>query len=472
MVPKLHAKGSSFRGIGLYVLYDKWRAETDERVEWFETRNLATEDGHLAWRLMAATAMDADRLKQRAGVSNAGRKSKDAVLHLTLSWHPEEAEGLDRHEMVRAAEGAIKALRAEDRQVLIVAHNDEEQPHVHVVINRVCPREGRMLSSSKEKLHLSRWAQRYEEERGTIYCEERVLNNAARDRGEYTRGGKDVPRHLYEQRAANDRGPRKGRADTDRDQPNSGDPSSRGRDEDRRVGKEARAARRRQSEAWLKLAADDRVRRAGLREHVKRDTAAKRQAVIDQFRGRWRELHQRQRDELAVFREDEASVLGRVNNRLRSLDLKGVIRGERRGRTLGAAFNTQVSAGARRLQLEADHARQRRRLEREQNGEVRRAIRRVREEAAKALTQLRGRFQAERAELVLRASMEQAKVRAAWRQRKRARAVAVEDRRRRDGATLSVSQDQASASQAALHKRLRRRIAKRQQRRPDRGRGR
>ena len=351
MVPKLHAKGSSFRGIGLYVLHDKGRAETDERVAWAETRNLATKDGHMAWRVMAATAMDADRLKQRAGVSNAGRKSKDAVLHLTLSWHPDEAEGLDRTEMVRAAEAAVKALKAEDRQVLIVAHNDEEQPHVHVVINRVCPREGRMLSSSKEKLNLSRWAQKYEEERGTVYCEERVLNNAARNRGEYTRGEKDVPRHLYEQRAANDAGsrprnPRQDRSDREQDRGANSDPVfQRERDKDRRVGKEARAARQRQSEAWAKLAADDRVRRAGLRERVTRDITAKRQAVLDQFREQWRELHQAHRDELAAFKKDEASLLGRLKSRLKSLDLKGVVRGERKDRSVGEAFNTQVSVG-------------------------------------------------------------------------------------------------------------------------------
>ena len=463
MVPKLHAKGSSFRGIGLYVLHDKGRAETDERVAWAETRNLATEDGHLAWRLMAATAMDADRLKARAGVSNAGRKSKDAVLHLTLSWHPEEAKGLDRAEMVRAAEAAVKALKAEGRQVLIVAHNDEEQPHVHVVINRVCPLEGRMLSSSKEKLNLSRWAQKYEEERGTVYCEERVLNNAARDRGEYTRGEKDVPRHLHEQRAANDVG-RQDRGAKGAERKQLDPVFQRERDKDRRVGKEARAARRRQSEAWAKLAADDRVRRAGLRERVKRDIAAKRQAVLDQFRGRWRELHQSHRDELAAFKKDEASLLGRVKNRLKSLDLKGVVRGERKGRAVGAAFNTQVSAGARLVQLKKDHARQKHQLEREQNGSMRQTVGQVREDARRDHAKLRGRFETNRSELVLKTSMQQAKLRATWRQRKQDRVAALPDPQRERPAGPGKKPEELSPAQ----KRLRSRAAKLKRQHTDR----
>ncbi|MEZ6069480.1 MAG: relaxase/mobilization nuclease domain-containing protein [Pirellulales bacterium] len=156
MIPKIHAKGHSFRGVAQYVLHDKDRADTDDRVAWFETRNLATDDANVAWRVMAATAMNQDLLKEAAGIKKTGRKSSAHVLHYTLSWHADEAEGLTRDEMLRAVEGSLEALGrsptddregqlASEHQALIVCHNDEPQPHVHVIVNRVHPEHGVML---------------------------------------------------------------------------------------------------------------------------------------------------------------------------------------------------------------------------------------------------------------------------------------------------------------------------------------
>src|SRR3569833_1482605 len=105
MVPKLHAKGKSFKGAAAYLLHDKDRAQSANRVAWTEVRNLATDDPDVAWKVMAAIAMDQDRLKQQAGVKKTGRKSSDSVLHYTLSWHPEEQGKIDRAEMMRAAHG-------------------------------------------------------------------------------------------------------------------------------------------------------------------------------------------------------------------------------------------------------------------------------------------------------------------------------------------------------------------------------
>ena len=96
MVPKIVAKGRSFKGAAAYLLHDKGRAESAERVEWIETRNLATQDPELAWRIMAATALDQDRLKEAAGVRRTGRKSDQVALHMVLSWHPDERDGLSR----------------------------------------------------------------------------------------------------------------------------------------------------------------------------------------------------------------------------------------------------------------------------------------------------------------------------------------------------------------------------------------
>ena len=48
--------------------------ESAERVEWTETRNLATSEGERAGRIMAATAEASPELKRLAGVAATGRK--------------------------------------------------------------------------------------------------------------------------------------------------------------------------------------------------------------------------------------------------------------------------------------------------------------------------------------------------------------------------------------------------------------
>lgn len=203
MIPRLHPKGASFRGLGAYVLHDKDHAPTSERVGFTATRNMATNDPHVAIRVMAAVAMDQDRLKAEAGVKNTGRKSVKSVLHATLSWAKHETTS--REEKEQAADSFLIAMGAQEHQAIYAEHTDEEHEHLHLIINRVHPESGKMLSSSKERLRASSWAEQYERERGEILCEQRAINNAARARGEFTRGKAAKTRAEFERDgAAND----------------------------------------------------------------------------------------------------------------------------------------------------------------------------------------------------------------------------------------------------------------------------
>ena len=82
--------------------------ESAERVEWTETRNLATSEGERAARIMAATAEASPELKRLAGVAATGRKLEKPVCHYSLSWAKDEKP--DRQEMSRAAAESLKAL--------------------------------------------------------------------------------------------------------------------------------------------------------------------------------------------------------------------------------------------------------------------------------------------------------------------------------------------------------------------------
>ncbi len=325
MIPKLHKKGTSFRGAALYLLHDK-EASTSERVASTETRNLATKNPEAAWRVMAATALDQARLKSEAGIKTTGRKSKDSVLHLTLSWHPDEAEELTRDEMNAAADGALKALKAEGHQALYVIHDDEPQPHIHIVVNRISPTDGRMLSSSKEKLALSKWAQAYEKERGTIYCEDRVLNNAARARGQYVRGQKDVPRHIFELQASNDNEPWVVKLRQEQQA------------KDLKVRHKQLAQRSRHAEGWQTLHSEHESGKAELDKKHRRETTIATQSVGEPFIQRHGTLELELYEERVAFAKREQTLLGKGLNLLNSIDWTGLMRKDRRGTAIKEGF--------------------------------------------------------------------------------------------------------------------------------------
>ena len=185
MVVKMSSPGRSFGGVADYCLHDRWvprepHLESAERVEWTETRNLATEHGERAARIMAATAEASPELKRLSGGAATGRKLEKPVCHYSLNWAKDEKP--DRQEMRRAAAESLKALGMERRQALIVSHRDG-QPHVHVIANRVDPESGKAAGLSRSKLKLSKWAEGYEREQGKIRCPQRERNNARRGQG-------------------------------------------------------------------------------------------------------------------------------------------------------------------------------------------------------------------------------------------------------------------------------------------------
>lgn len=172
MVPNLSRPGFSFKGAFDYHRHDKGTLDTAERVEWSATRRLMTDDLDRAEKVMIATAYDADRLKQEAGVKATGRKSNKHVQTFSLAWSPDEH--VDREEMERAADAALKQLGLDDHQAIIVAHNDTRHQHVHVIVNRVNPNDGRLATLSNGKRKLDRWAHDYEKSRDRIVTPNRA----------------------------------------------------------------------------------------------------------------------------------------------------------------------------------------------------------------------------------------------------------------------------------------------------------
>lgn len=192
-------RGRSFKGLAQYCLHDV-DAQTDERVSFVATRNVATDDPQIAWRIMAARHYLQDDLKAKAGVGRGGAKDGKPVGHLLISWKREEAqaEQLTPHGMLNAANGALRAIGAAQHQALIIGHTDTEHPHCHIIVNLIGD-DGRLKKNWKEKEKLSKFALKREREiHGEAIVKTREKNWLDREAGETPTPVKKKPRHLYE----------------------------------------------------------------------------------------------------------------------------------------------------------------------------------------------------------------------------------------------------------------------------------
>ncbi|WP_298987402.1 relaxase/mobilization nuclease domain-containing protein [uncultured Roseibium sp.] len=404
MVPKLHAKGSSFKGAAQYLLHDKGRAESGERVAWTETRNLAIDDPDTAWRIMAATAMDQGRLKEQAGVRNTGRKSDKHVLHFTLSWHPDQEPS--RKEMSQAADEAIAALGGSDRQAMIIAHDDEKHAHVHIMLNRVSPLDGRHLSSSKEKLKLSQWAQDYEERTG-IYCENRIVNNAMRDGGEYVRGEKDQARHIHEaqkEAAANDNDRTQAVAEAQRRK-------------DAALALRGRNLTRLQAAAWSKLLETHKERKAALARDLQSKVNKAKAEVREEYRPQWVKMFRDQDSERETFDELERSFFGRAGNIVKTVRLNADLIRDQKSKIISRSFRILTNASARQEYFAKAQERARATLQRQQAMKAQEAAKALKDAQAVKYEQNRAVYAKQREDLSQTQQAERARLQEAWKER-------------------------------------------------------
>jgi hypothetical protein len=124
--------GSDFGGLAQYLATGR-EGDSPERVEWVEARNLPTTDHRLVPAIMTATAALSHRVEK-------------PVYHLSISW-PED-DGIDPTAMMSIADRTLEDLGLADHQAVIVAHNDTEHPHLHMMVNRVHPETGKAWSNS------------------------------------------------------------------------------------------------------------------------------------------------------------------------------------------------------------------------------------------------------------------------------------------------------------------------------------
>ncbi len=171
MIVKLFSAGKSFTGLGTYLTHDAG-ADTAERVAWTHTLNCANDHVPSAIHEMYGTYLDAELLKEEAGVRKGGRPLENPVKHFSLNWHPDETP--DRAQIIAAAEDYLAHMSWQEHQAVLANHTDKAHAHVHVMLNAVHPETGAKLDDGLERRRSSAWAAEYEREHGRIYCEQRL----------------------------------------------------------------------------------------------------------------------------------------------------------------------------------------------------------------------------------------------------------------------------------------------------------
>ncbi|MDA5250279.1 relaxase/mobilization nuclease domain-containing protein [Agrobacterium sp. MAFF210268] len=356
---------------------------------------MATDDMHTALRVMVATAKQADELKARAGVKNTGKKSTKVVQTYSLSWHPDEAATLTRDEMVRAADASLKVLGAENRQAVIVCHTDQEHPHVHVILNRVDPEDGRMLTTNNNFYKLSDWANQYERERGRVLTPRREEKRQQREQN----ADKAKRREYTEQKRA-----------AAKEQAH--DPKTRAALL-RELGASQKVQHRDQ---WRDLA----TREKADRNEIYRLSGVAIAATIEQHKAEckpiWAEHYRGKRAAERRFNQREKSMSGVVVNAFVAARHQQAS-GQLEGRGLFSATVANVfSSRARQQAFEQAQEMTRQQLASRLKSIVDNEISNLKEQRGRDLAKHRDLFKAERSALIDRQDGERAKLREAWKQ--------------------------------------------------------
>ena len=382
-------RGRSFKGVAQYCLHDADRAKTSDRVDFVEVRNLATDNPQVAWRIMAAKHYAQDELKRKAGVGLGGRKDGKPVGHMYISWGRDEADAqnLDRTEMLHSANGALRAIGADKYPALIIAHNDTEHPHCHV-ISCFIGDDGRLKKNWKEKEKLSRFAlEREIEVHGEPVVKLRERNWKHRDAGEKTPTKKKQPRHLYELEKAAEQDPMvRAFADEHKSKLVELNRKVEGHvDSQGKQVQEGQKARHKRHQERLRWCYEERSRR--IKAATEKQTTTQVRAVRQKFDQPWQELLNQQEADRHEFRKNETTLLGRARNRLRYTDWKAVFSGQRDSKepVFSQAFNILSDSGHRQQVLAKRQQQEQERLRKEQRQQEKLVQDRLKSEQARQL---------------------------------------------------------------------------------------
>ena len=420
MIAQIANRGTSFKGAGLYYLHDK-KAETSERVAWTQTRNLQTDNPDMALRVMAFTAMDKDRLKAQAGISNTGRKSKGEVYSYSLAWHPEEKGKFDKSQMLEAADQSLKALGAQNHQAVIVAHQDEKHPHIHIIVNMVNPENGKNLTVSNDRKKLHKWSNDWRKERGEehLYTPNKAKKFEAieaKKRGQkvpYMNKGKSNPRNLYEsfEQAKKTLSPNDVRKIREEQA-----------QKDKALSDAGKKMHNRHSNEWAALSDNYKLQKNYIQKEFYRERAEIKAEIFEANKPIYSELLRQHRNQTYKQKERNKRLVGMVQTALNNVKLAKES-GEKNN-VISALFDVVVNGGME--QLKKQHAKEIREFKADQNAMTRHAIDGLKQQRNNRLSSARGQFSHDRQSLINKQRDEKNDLKNRWKSRNERRKLATQ----------------------------------------------
>lgn len=154
MLANIPRPGRDFGGLSRYLTEgQKGTKQNPSRVLWTATRNLMTDDIMLASKIMTATARQSVRVDRPA-------------YHGIISWS--EAEQPSQGDMQEVVARTLDEMGLAEHQVIVVAHGDTSNPHVHFVANRVHPETGSAWSASFDYVRMEQSVRAQAKEMGFI----------------------------------------------------------------------------------------------------------------------------------------------------------------------------------------------------------------------------------------------------------------------------------------------------------------
>ncbi len=165
-------KGRGFKGLIRYLHFGRQGEENPHRVEWHVARNMPTSDPDVVPSIMRATA-------------DLSPSVQKPVYHLPVSWPRGEEPARDTQ--LAVADQLVTDLGLAEHQYTVIAHNDGDCRHIHVVINTVHPETGKVWNAWRDVYRIMESLERQERELGLQIVDRPDLE-------EYRSGEKDPSR--------------------------------------------------------------------------------------------------------------------------------------------------------------------------------------------------------------------------------------------------------------------------------------
>lgn len=128
MLAQAEKPTGDFFALARYLMDGRERPPNPDRVAWILGRNLPDADPEAAAKLMTATA-------------ELSRRCKSPCYHLMIAWAEREQPTPELMQEIAVKSLAIAGLA--DHQALIVGHGDKPHRHLHIMLSRVSPADGR-----------------------------------------------------------------------------------------------------------------------------------------------------------------------------------------------------------------------------------------------------------------------------------------------------------------------------------------